>query len=202
VIVSTSIDVMRRWSIVIVVGLAIGIATAIAQTHLDSPWSSLANAASPWLAGAFIVGTLWRRLPSAALAGLVACLLELVGYYATDTARGFSTSQHELVFWGAAALVGGPVVGVAGHLWWRRSDGRRALGAAVLAAAFLAEAAVGYGWRLHYLSSVILFACIGVAIVAVLGIRGHQHLRIAQALTVVLPVGILAEFILGTVARV
>ena len=50
----------------------------------------------------------------AAAAGMAVCLFELVGYYATAQARGYSTSESILVFWTACALVGGPIFGLSG----------------------------------------------------------------------------------------
>jgi Family of unknown function (DUF6518) len=192
---------VRRWLVVVAVGLGVGIATSVLQKYLDAPWSSLVNAASPWLAPAFAVGVMWRRVSLAAMAGLLTCLLELVGYYVSAVARGYSASPTELWFWGVCAVVGGPALGAAGWAWWRGPHRLRGLGAAVLAAAFIAEAAVAYGWRLHYVGSAILFGAIGVAAVALLGLHQHQHRRMAAWLTVVLPVGVVAELLLGLAYR-
>jgi hypothetical protein len=197
---ATNSDV-RRWLVVAAVGLGVGIATMVLQTSLDAPWASLVNAASPWLAPAFAVGVMWRRVSAAALAGLITCLLELLGYYATALARGYSASPTELWFWGGCAIVGGPVLGAAGWAWWRGPNRLRGLGASVLAAAFIAEAVVAYGWRLHDTSSAILFAAIGVAAVAPLGVHRRQCRRIALWLIAVLPVGIVAELALGLAYR-
>jgi ABC-type transport system involved in cytochrome c biogenesis permease subunit len=78
------------------------------------------------------------------------------------------------------AVIGGPVFGAVGRLWWRGPGRLRGLGAAVLAAASLAEAAVSYGWRLHYTSSAILFAALGVAVVALLGLRGRHYPHVGR----------------------
>jgi hypothetical protein len=198
---SPAMPVAAHWVAAVLLGAAVGSATAILQTYLDSPWASLANAASPWLAAAFAVGALQRRMPAAAVAGLVACVFELVGYYGTDAIRGYPASHTELVFWAATAVVGGPVLGVAGWSWWRGPERYRGLGAAVLAAAFLAEAAVSFGWRLHYLSTALLFAGIGVIVVVLLGRRNHDQLRITGWLGVVLPIGIVAEVVLDLAYR-
>ncbi|HEX3908643.1 MAG TPA: DUF6518 family protein [Mycobacteriales bacterium] len=186
---------------VVVLGLAVGAATSVLQTYLDTPWASLANAASPWLVPAFAVGLLWRRVTSAALAGFVVCGLELLGYYATAVARGYSASPNELRFWGACAVIAGPVLGAAGWAWRQESPRLRGLGASVLVAAWLAEAAVAYAWRLHYYSTAILFATIGLFILVGLGTYRRQHRRIVQWLALVLPIGILAEYALGLVSH-
>jgi hypothetical protein len=194
-------DVALRVGVVLVWGLAAGALTSILQAHLDAPWASLVNAASPWLVAAFVVGTLWLRPRSAAIAGLAVCLLELVGYYVTSAVRGFGGSHSLLVFWGACAVVGGPVFGAAGWIWWRGRPRLRGLGVAVLGAAFLTEAAVSYGWRLHYGSSAILFGVLGLVLIAALGFRGRQYARVGLWLVVALPAGIVAEILLGLVYR-
>jgi hypothetical protein len=191
-------------AIVLIVGLGVGAATSILQARLSSPWLSLVNAASPWLAPAFVVGTMWRRPRAAASAGLLTCLLELGGYSVTAAVRGYTSSHTELLFWGAAAVVGGPIFGVAGWLWWRGSRGLprvRGVGASVLAAAFFAEAIVSFGWRLHYWSSAVLFGVLGVVAIALLGFHRRQHARIARWLVVTLPIGIVGELALGLLYR-
>lgn len=191
-----------RFGAPLVVGLAIGAATSALQKYLDFPWLALVNAASPWLAPAFAVGALWRRPVPAAVAGLATCLFELTGYYLTAAARGFYGEGGVggiVLFWAACGLIGGPIFGAAGWAW-RHGDGRlRGLGPAVLAGAFVAEAAISYGWRLHYTSSAILFAVIGIALFAWLGTRGRQLTPAFRWLAVVLPAGVLAELVVGVV---
>jgi len=187
-----------RLGAVVVAGLVMGAVTSVLQKYLNSPWLSLVNAASPWLAPAFAVGVLQRRIGGAALAGLATCVFELAGYYLTSAARGFGAGGSGiLLFWTGCAVVGGPVFGLAGWLW--RQDRVPGLGASVLAASFLAEAAVGYGWRLHYTSSAILFALIGVAVAVLLGLRDRRHPAICRWLLVTVPAGAVAELILGLV---
>ncbi|MCW2945161.1 MAG: hypothetical protein JWR24_1878 [Actinoallomurus sp.] len=89
--------------------------------------------------------------------------------------------------------------GAAGRLWWRGPGRLRGLGAAVLAAAFLAEAAVSYGWRLHYASSAILFAALGLAVVVLLGFRGRQYPHVGRWLLATIPAAVVAELALGLV---
>ena len=190
-----------RVGLVAVTGLAAGAATSILQKYLDSPWDSLVNAASPWLAVMFAAGCWWRRWPAAAVAGLATGLLELAGYYGTAHARGYPAGTSIVVFWAVCAVVGGPVFGVAGATWWRGRGRLRDLATSVLPASFLAEAAVAYAWRLHYYSSAILFAVIGVAALAGLALRGGRLLRAAGWLLVTLPAGAVAELLLDLIYR-
>jgi hypothetical protein len=152
----------------VLIGAAIGAATAVVQPHLGLPWSPLVNSASPWLLGGFAAGALAVRRGPAVGAGLLACVVEVSAYYATATAISMPVDHHLTAFWLACALVGGPVAGLAG--WgWRRGTGRvRAYGAAFPAGTFLAEALGAYGIRLHYHPAVALFALIGVGLLALL----------------------------------
>src|SRR3569833_2315364 len=137
-----------RRGAVVVAGLVMGAVTSVLQKYLNSPWLSLVNAASPWLAPAFAVGVLQRRIGGAALAGLATCVIELAGYYLTSAARGFGAcGSGILLFWTGCAVVGGPVFGLAGWLW--RQDRVPGLGASVLVVLFLVVVVVGFGWRLH-----------------------------------------------------
>jgi Family of unknown function (DUF6518) len=190
-----------RLTVVLVLGLGVGALTSVLQAHLNTPWLSLVNSASPWLVPAFVVGTMQRRLPGAAAAGLVTVLLELIGYTITSHARGFASSHSLLIFWGVCAVVGGPIFGAAGNSWWRHRRTRAALGAAILAAAFLAEGLVAYQWRLGYTSSAVLFCVIGALIALVLGSRRHQLFRTLRWLPATFVIGALGESLLGLIYK-
>lgn len=196
---SMTAGALTRMVAVIAVGVGVGIATSLLQPELSAPWFSLANAASPWLTPMFFLGALWRRPWGAALAGVTTGLLELLGYFATAGARGYAANHGLVLFWAACALVGGPIFGVGGWLWWRRPRRLGALGGALLPAAFFAEAAVIYGWELHYISSAVLFAAVGVGVLLLLGLRGWQHGRMALWLLIAFPAGVVAELVLGMV---
>jgi Family of unknown function (DUF6518) len=187
----------------VTVGLAVGVATSMLQKYLDRPWASLANSASPWLAAMFAVGAIWLRPLTAAVAGLGTGLLELVGYYVTSAAKGYSAGgQSVLLFWGACAVVGGPVFGVAGSAWWRStSRPRRSVAAASLPAAFFSEAVVVYGHFLHYWSSAFLFGALAFSAFILLGIRRRDHANVAAWFLLIAPVGLVAEFLLDLVYR-
>ncbi|HEY2794910.1 MAG TPA: DUF6518 family protein [Micromonosporaceae bacterium] len=190
---------MLRWSLAAVIGLAVGILTSYGQAVLDSPWSALVNSASPWLAGAFVAGALQPRVRRAALGGLVACVLEVVGYYVTTVAGGYPVSTTEIIFWTACALVGGPLFGAAGYWWWSQ---RRGIGAALLPAAFLAEA-IGLYWAvLHYRSTAYLYAIVALVLAALLSVRVTPPLRVAGWLLGLAVLGIAGEYVLGQVGNV
>lgn len=187
-----------RMAAVAVVGLGVGVATAVLQRHLHAPWFGLVNAASPWLTAMFAVGALWRGRPGAAFGGLATGVLELVGYYATTSASGYSYSRAILVFWLACAFVGGPVFGLAGRAW-RQARRPRGLGASVLPAAWFAEAVVVYAARLGYFSTAAVFGVVGAVLAVLLSLRGHHQARLVAWLFVAFPVGVVAELLLTLV---
>ena len=88
-----------------------------------------------------------------------------------------------------------------GWLWWRGPPRLSGLGASVLPASFLAEAAVAYAWRLHYYSSAVLLAVIGMAVLGLTGLRGRQLGRAAVWLLVSFPAAAAAEVLLDLLYR-
>jgi len=104
-----------------------------------------------------------------------------------------------LLFWTICAVIGGPVFGASGWLWWSGSRRLSALGASVLPASFLAEAVVVYARNLHYYSSAVLFAIVGAVALGITGLRGRQYGRAAGWLLVSFPAGVAAEVLLDLV---
>lgn len=197
-------------ALAVVVGAGWGAVTSGLQTVLPAPWSALANSVTPWVLPSFLVGAAARRWQVALLAGVVVCLGEVAGYYLLSTVRGFGVGAGEVVLWSATAVVGGPLFGVAGWLW-RRGPLTRwrwpALGAALVAAAFLAEAAA-YQHYLDYTGQAVLFAVLGVVVLLLgagaSGPLGGRSVRwgvsaAAAWLLVALPAGLLGEVVLHSV---
>jgi hypothetical protein len=132
--------IARRVGLIVVVGLATGALTQVGQSVLPDGWSQAVNAMSPWLLVAFLLGAAMPDRRWAAVAGVAALFLSLVGYYLMIELRyGYGGSRGSLLLWGAGALVGGAVFGIAGQ-WWRRGRPWQAAAAiGVLAAVFVAE---------------------------------------------------------------
>jgi hypothetical protein len=95
------------------VGLALGVLTAYAQEWLPQELGSLANSSGTWALIAFALALLAAGTRAAALFGCVALLALLLGYVLGANARGFASGSSLVVFWGGAAVVVGPVLGVA-----------------------------------------------------------------------------------------
>ncbi|MGH3166244.1 MAG: DUF6518 family protein [Trebonia sp.] len=190
----------RLLGVALVLGGFVGVATDLLQGYLNSPWLSLVNSASPWLTTAFAVGIVARRRWHAAVAGLVACVAELLTYDMTASLRGFAVGGSMTAFWVVCGVIGGPLFGVGGRLWREAGGPTRGLGPALLGSALLAEGAITYALFLHYYSSALLFAVIGIAAIAVLGRHGRQYARTVLWMLGVLPSAMLAEVILHSVS--
>jgi len=131
---------MQRTVTVVVAGLATGALTQLGQGLLPDGWSQAANAISPWVFVAFLVGSAMVSRPTAVVAGIATLVFALVGYYAmTELRLGIGGGTSSLVFWGLGALVGGPVFGLAGYAWRTAEHRYRAAALGLLAAAFIAE---------------------------------------------------------------
>lgn len=156
-------------------GLAVGVLTSFGQTLLGGTWfAGLANAVSPWLVAAFLVGALARRGWVAAVAGLLACAGEVAGYYLVADLRGFAVGAASVAVWVVSGVVGGPVFGGAGRLW-RTAEGRwRGVGGALLAGCWLAEAVVTYAGALRHAGDAAVFAVVALLLVVLLGRAGGQ----------------------------
>ena len=130
----------RQAGVVAVAGLATGVLTQLGQGVLPYPSSQAANAISPWLLVAFLVGSTMPSMPRAAAAGIGTLALALVGYVAMILLRyGYGMSTGSLVFWGLGAVVGGPVFGAAGRAWRAGSQRQRAAALGLLVAVAVAE---------------------------------------------------------------
>jgi hypothetical protein len=158
-------------------GLIVGVLTSVGQTYLGGALSAFVNSASAWLVAPFIVGSRMTTERRAAAAGLVVCVLQLVGYCVMSELRGFSYGGGIVVFWTACGLIGGPVFGLAGRLWRTRTNGLRGLGAAVLAAAFLAEGAWVYLHELRSYDTAALWIAIGALVALTMTGGGLRGLR-------------------------
>ncbi len=172
-----------------------GSLTSFGQSHLEGTLNPLVNSASAWLVVPFLVGALMRSPSSGALAGVLACSLQVVGYFVTSELRGFPASSSYVVFWMVCAIVGGPVFGAGGQLW--RGGRERLTGPAstLLPAVFLAEGIWVYGTVLGDAGSAVLWLAIGVALALVLTWRA----RALRWLPVTVSVGVACEVLLTQV---
>jgi Family of unknown function (DUF6518) len=114
----------RNWFQVLLVlaflvGVAAGVGTSYLQGVLPGPTNSLANSGAVWSMVAFLVALASRQQGARAAAiGALALLGEVAGYYAiASPLRDIPSSTNERLLWVAAAIVVGPIVGLAAG-WW------------------------------------------------------------------------------------
>lgn len=186
-----------RVALAVGLGLAVGALTSALQRYLDFPWLGLVNAMSPWLTTAFVVGALQPSRRAGAWLGVLATLMQVVGYYVTAELRGYSASADYVVLWSACAVVGGPVFGAAGHAW--RHAAPAGLGAALLVAAYASEAVVSYQLRLGYTSTALLFGAIAVGLALGLGRHRDQYAPLLRWLAPALLAGAAGAVVVGQV---
>jgi hypothetical protein len=184
------------WLLALVGGLLIGALTSFGQLWLDRPFQALVNSAGAWLVMAFIAGASARKWRTAAAAGAVACLAELLGYGVTAHLRGYAAGGSIVLFWCACGLIGGPILGAAGQQWRHGRTPNRALAVAVAAGAFIAEGLWVYVHQNHYYDTAMLWFAIAAAILVALPTRNREWVRSMAWLAATVPLGLLGEAIL------
>lgn len=131
---------------VVGVGLAIGGLTAFAQGWLPAQMGPLANSAGSWVLVAFLLALLGRRPGVAAACAALAMVSLVVGYYAVNELRGFPSSTRAILFWAVAAVLVGPVLGLAAY-WLRAGNATRAaLGVGVPVGVLVGEGVYGLSY--------------------------------------------------------
>ncbi len=132
----------KRIGLVVAAGLATGALTQLGQAWLPEGLTQWANAISPWLLVAFLVGSTMPGNVQAAIAGVTTLVLALVGYNVMLHLQiGYSSSVSATLFWFVGALAGGPVFGIAGRTWRIGTPKQRAVALGLLVAVFVAEGA-------------------------------------------------------------
>lgn len=150
---------------------------------------------APWLAVAWGLGALARRIDAGAAAGALALAGGTAAWYAFSVWSGgraaLGYAVPVCIAWAAAALLAGAVFGAAGAMWRAGAgDAARALGASVLAAALIGEAilleTIWDGRAARVVLTAELLA--GLAAPVLLLVRRPRALALAVVFTVVLAV--------------
>ncbi|WP_433870464.1 DUF6518 family protein [Saccharopolyspora sp. CA-218241] len=124
-------------------GLLAGGLTAFGQAWLPDALRSLANSSGSWSLLAFALALVARHRGAAALSGFAALACMLLGYVLVNEARGYPSSTGLVLFWSAAAVVAGPLLGAGAHLL-RWSRGRAAIwGVGAISGVLVGEGAYG-----------------------------------------------------------
>lgn len=133
-----------RFAATLILCFIAGGVTSLGQQYLPEALGSLANSAGSWTALVFFAIYAARlRIVPAIAAGVLGLVLMNEGYGVVSTWRGFPYTGGFSSFWTYAALVVGPVIGVAG-VWMRsQRDMFRALAAAAPATVLVGEGIYG-----------------------------------------------------------
>ncbi len=120
---------------------------ACAQARLPEDLSSLANSSGVWALVAFALSLPASDARTAALYGCVALIALLVGYVLGTSARGFASGTALVAFWGAAAMVVGPALGLGAH-WVKIQTGlaAAAVGIGVMSGVLIGEGVYGLAY--------------------------------------------------------
>jgi len=97
------------------IGVAAGAVTAYLQGKLSADWNTIANSGAVWtLVAALAAGVLAHQRTTAAVAGMLVLVGEVVGYYAYVThVEHLGVLRAEEALWTVAAVWIGPVAGAA-----------------------------------------------------------------------------------------
>ncbi|MDP9234529.1 MAG: DUF6518 family protein [Actinomycetota bacterium] len=180
-------------------GTGLGILTAYAQGWLPQQVGSLANSSGSWCIVAILLALLATRQLAAAVCGAAALASLLVGYVIGAAMRGDQASGGLMAFWILAAIVVGPLLGIAAHWVKSRNPTFSAVGAGGIAGLLIGEGAYGLLYIADSTYPPYWWAEIGVGI-ALLTWTATQRLRRTSLITLALGVTLLvaAAFVVVT----
>ncbi|MBA3425053.1 MAG: hypothetical protein H0U04_11065 [Rubrobacter sp.] len=124
-------------------GLLVGVLTAYGQEWLPEEMNSLANSSGSWSLMAFLLALLAASPRTAAACGALALAALLGGYVLGAEVRGYPPSSALITFWGLAAVLVGPFLGL-GARWVRSGPAPlTALGVGGVSGVLIGEGAYG-----------------------------------------------------------
>ncbi len=122
--------------------------TAYGQGWLPEDAGSLANSSGSWVLAAFLVALLGTRLWTSVACGFITLLMLLAGYVVANELRDIATGSSTWLFWGTAAVIVGPLLGLAAY-WVRFGRAElAAIGAGAVSGVLIGEGVYG----LRYIS--------------------------------------------------
>ncbi|HEY2239349.1 MAG TPA: DUF6518 family protein, partial [Streptosporangiaceae bacterium] len=107
--------------LVMVIALGLGALTDLGQAWLPQSSASLANSGASWAAVAFVLALFATGTGRAILWGLLGLAGLAGGYYLTAISRHVPESPASIRFWMLAAVIIGPLLGLAAS-WVRRGS--------------------------------------------------------------------------------
>jgi hypothetical protein len=128
---------------VALIGLLLGVLTAYSQGWLPDQVNSFANSSGSWALAAFALAFLAHNPWRAALFGVLALAMLLAGYVLGNNLRGYPTGTSTTIFWGLAAALAGPVLGLAAYWVRYRTPALAAIGAGMMSGVLVGEGIYG-----------------------------------------------------------
>ena len=129
--------------VVCVAGFALGVLTVFAQAWLPHEMGSLANSSGSWALVAFLLALLASNRSTAAVFGFLALITLLGGYVIGGEARDITSSSGLIAFWGLAAVIVRPTLGLCAH-WIKTDRGYlAAIGIGVMSGVLIGEGVYG-----------------------------------------------------------
>ena len=170
-------SVLRFVIIGIAAGLVIGAMTAVGQNVLSGNLFQLTNSGAIWVIITFVMGRYASSQTTAIVAGMLALVGELVGYYVTVwLISPYVSPLWRILAWCAVAVIAGPLLAWGGYVSRHISGRARFVGLAMLGAIFIGEGLYLIAW---VTTPVIPFIwlVIGVGATALLTRREIQRAR-------------------------
>lgn len=128
------------------VSFLLGVLTAYAQGWLPEQMGSLANSSGSWALVAFVLAMLTATPVAGSVAGALSLVALLGGYIVGAGLRDFPSSTSLVVFWGAAALLVGPLLGLGGYWVKDRRGPLAAVGLGAMSGVLIGEGAYGLAY--------------------------------------------------------
>ena len=152
-------------------GLVLGALTAFGQGQLPDSFRSVANSAGSWSLVAFLLALLGRTQLRAAIIGALSLWALLAGYVGYNLAVDVPSASSTVLFWVAAGLVAGPILGTAAFFVRTGTELRSVIGTAVISGVLIGEGVYGLTviadttspvyWQVQIMVGVVLAGVVG-----------------------------------------
>ena len=185
------------------VSFFLGVLTAYAQGSLPEQIGSLANSSGSWALVAFLLAMSTTTPVAGSVAGALSLVALLGGYIVGAGLRDFPSSTSLVVFWGAAAMLVGPLLGLGGYLVKNRRGPLAAIGVGAMSGVLIGEGAYGLSYIADTTYPPYWWGSIGVgltllSVVAVQRLTGLQDRVLAAGMCAGTAVAFVAVYTQGS----
>lgn len=162
--------------LIVAASFALGVSTAYAQGWLPDEVGSLANSSGSWALVGFLLAMLTTSPATAAVAGSLSLLSLLTGYIVGAVVLDYPMSTSLLVFWGAAATLVGPPLGLGGYWVKHRDVPLAGAGAGAMSGVLIGEGVYGLTFIADSTYPPYWWASISAGMALLLIVLGQRHL--------------------------